>query len=108
MSIVLITGSSGLIGSESVDFFCKKGFDVLGVDNNLRKFFFGKDGSTSWVKNSLKKKHKNFKHFDIDIRNFEKLKKIYCKYKKNIKLVIHCAAQPSSHKYLYKLSHEFS
>ena len=95
MSIVLITGSSGLIGSESVDFFCKKGFDVLGVDNNLRKFFFGKDGSTSWVKNSLKKKHKNFKPFDIDIRNFEKLKKIYCKYKKNIKLVIHCAAQPS-------------
>ncbi len=95
MSIVLITGSSGLIGSESVDFFCKKGFDVLGVDNNLRKFFFGKDGSTTWLKNSLKKKYKNFKHFDIDIRNFEKLKKIYCKYKKNIKLVIHCAAQPS-------------
>ena len=56
MSIVLITGSSGLIGSESVEFFCKKGFDVLGVDNNLRKFFFGKDGSTSWVRNSLKKK----------------------------------------------------
>ena len=56
MSIVLITGSSGLIGSESVDFFCKKGFDVLGIDNNLRKFFFGKDGSTTWVRNSLKKK----------------------------------------------------
>ncbi len=95
MSIVLITGSSGLIGSESVDFFCKKGFDVLGVDNNLRKFFFGKDGSTTWVKNRLKKKYKNFKHHDIDIRNFDKLKKIYYKYNKNIKLVIHCAAQPS-------------
>ena len=56
MSIVLITGSSGLIGSESVEFFCKKGFDVLGIDNNLRKFFFGNDGSTVWVKNRLKKK----------------------------------------------------
>ncbi len=58
MSIVLITGSSGLIGSESVEFFCKKGFDVLGIDNNLRKFFFGNDGSTVWVKNRLKKKIK--------------------------------------------------
>ena len=95
MSIVLITGSSGLIGSESVEFFCKKGFDVLGIDNNLRKFFFGNDGSTVWVKNRLKKKNKNFKHHNIDIRNFEKLKKIYSKYRKNIKLIIHCAAQPS-------------
>ena len=43
MSLVIITGSSGLVGSESVDFFCKKGFDVIGIDNNLRKFFFGKE-----------------------------------------------------------------
>ena len=42
MSLVLITGSSGLVGSESVDFFCKKGFDVVGIDNDLRKYFFGK------------------------------------------------------------------
>ena len=42
MSLVLITGSSGLVGSESVDFFCQKGFDVVGVDNDLRKHFFGK------------------------------------------------------------------
>ena len=46
MSVVLITGSSGLVGSESVNFFCDKGFDVIGIDNNLRKFFFGFDGST--------------------------------------------------------------
>ena len=58
MSVVLITGSSGLIGSESVNFFSKKGFDVIGIDNNLRKFFFGSDGSTLWVKNRLKKKIK--------------------------------------------------
>ena len=50
MSVVIITGSSGLVGSESVDFFCKKGFDVVGIDNNLRNHFFGKDGSTIWVK----------------------------------------------------------
>ena len=50
MSIVIITGSSGLVGSESVNFFSKKKYQVIGIDNNLRKFFFGNDGSTSWIK----------------------------------------------------------
>ena len=95
MSTIIITGSSGLVGSESVDFFCKKGFDVIGIDNNLRSFFFGKDGSTTWVKQKLLKKHKRFKHYNFDIRNINGLKKIFRKYKKNISLVIHCAAQPS-------------
>ena len=53
MSVVIITGSSGLVGSESVEFFCKKGFDVVGIDNNLRNHFFGKDGSTIWVKKNF-------------------------------------------------------
>ena len=57
MSTIIITGSSGLVGSESVDFFCKKGFDVIGIDNNLRSFFFGKDGSTIWIKKRLLKKN---------------------------------------------------
>tara|TARA_Y100000768_G_scaffold256698_1_gene195177 strand:- start:34 stop:1080 length:1047 start_codon:yes stop_codon:yes gene_type:complete len=95
MSVVLITGSSGLVGSESVNFFCKKGFDVIGIDNNLRRFFFGSEGSTLWVKNSLLKKNKSFKSYNIDIRNYEKLSKIFQKYKKQISLIIHCAAQPS-------------
>ena len=95
MSTIIITGSSGLVGSESVDFFCEKGFDVIGIDNNLRSFFFGKDGSTTWVKQRLLKKHKRFNHHNIDIRNINGLKKIFKKYKKNISLVIHCAAQPS-------------
>ena len=56
MSVVIITGSSGLVGSESVDFFCKKGFDVIGIDNDLRSLFFGKDSSTNWVKKKLIKK----------------------------------------------------
>ena len=95
MSVVFITGSSGLVGSESVNFFCDKGFDVIGIDNNLRKFFFGKESSTNWVKNQLIKKHKNFKHFNIDIRSYNAIEKIFKKYKKNISLIIHCAAQPS-------------
>ena len=95
MSIAIITGSSGLVGSESVNFLCKKGFDVIGIDNNLRKFFFGKDGSTLKVKEKLLKNHKNFKNYNIDIRNYEGLEKVFKKYKKNISLIIHCAAQPS-------------
>ena len=95
MSVVLITGSSGLVGSESVNFFCNKGFDVIGIDNNLRQFFFGKDGSTNWLKNQLIKKHKNFKNFNIDIRNYDGLEKVFKKHKKDISLIIHCAAQPS-------------
>ena len=95
MSIVIITGSSGLVGSEAVNFFSKKGFDVIGIDNNLRKFFFGLDGSTSWIKKKIIKENINYSHFNTDIRNYENLKKIFSKYKKNISLIIHGAAQPS-------------
>ena len=95
MSIVLITGSTGLVGSEAVTFFSEKGFEVVGIDNNLRKFFFGDDGSTLWIKQKLNKKFNKFKNYNADIRNYNSLKSIFSKYKKNISLIIHCAAQPS-------------
>ena len=95
MSLAIITGSSGLVGSEAVNFFSDKGFDVIGIDNNLRKFFFGKNGSTNWVKSQLIKRNKNFRNFNTDIRNFAKLNNIFKKYSKNISLIIHSAAQPS-------------
>ena len=95
MSIALITGSSGLIGSEAAYFFSSKGLDVLGVDNNFRQVFFGKEGSTIWQKNRLIDKIKKYKHFDTDIRSYSNLEKIFKKFKKNIGIVIHCAAQPS-------------
>tara|TARA_B100000424_G_scaffold234022_1_gene197695 strand:+ start:1838 stop:2887 length:1050 start_codon:yes stop_codon:yes gene_type:complete len=95
MSIVLITGSCGLVGSESVNFFSKKGFDVIGIDNNLRKFFFGNEGSTNKIKNNLLKKNKRFRNYNTDIRNYRALETIFKKYKKDILLIIHCAAQPS-------------
>ena len=95
MSLVLITGSCGLVGAESVRFFSDKGFDVIGIDNNQRKFFFGKDGDVNWVKKDLIKNNKNYSHYDVDIRNYYKLDKIFKKYKKKINLIIHSAAQPS-------------
>jgi len=95
MSIALITGSCGLVGSESVDFFSNKGFEIIGIDNNLRQHFFGKDASVIWQKKKLTKTYKKYKHFNTDIRNYNGLKKIFKKFKKNIKIIIHCAAQPS-------------
>ena len=69
MSVALITGSCGLVGSESAFFFSKKGFEIIGIDNNTRKVFFGKDGDTTWVKKKLKKSIKNYNHQNIDIQN---------------------------------------
>ena len=95
MSLAIITGSTGLVGSEAVNFFHDKGFDIIGIDNNLRKSFFGKDSSTVWVKSQLIKRNKNFKNYHIDIRNFNGLENIFKKYSKKISVIIHCAAQPS-------------
>ncbi len=95
MKIALITGSCGLVGSESSLFFSKKGFQILGVDNNSRKKFFGPDGDITWLKNKLKKQIKEYNHFSVDIRNFKNLEKIFRKYKKKISVIIHAAAQPS-------------
>ena len=95
MKVALITGSCGLVGSEASIFFYKKGFKIIGIDNNYRKFFFGKDGDISWIKKKLKKKTQNYNHFNIDIRNFKSLKKIFSNYNTKIKVIIHAAAQPS-------------
>lgn len=69
---VLVTGSAGLVGSESVLFFLKKNFHVVGIDNNQRKFFFGKDGDVSNVKKKLLKK-KNYIHYNIVLQIKTKL-----------------------------------
>ena len=73
MSFVLITGSCGLVGSESVNFFHKKGFKIIGIDNNFRKKFFGRGASTIWIKKNLIKK-KNYFHYEKDIRKYNDLK----------------------------------
>lgn len=94
MSVAIVTGSSGLVGSETVRFLCEKGFDVIGIDNNMRKYFFGDSGSTTWLTEILINKYKSYTHYNEDIRNYDNLKIIFNKYK-NIELIVHCAAQPS-------------
>jgi len=89
----LITGSAGLIGSESVRFFAEYGFNIIGIDNDMRKYFFGDEASTEWNNNLLKEKYKNYKHYAADIRNNEEIEKIFKEHKFDI--IIHAAAQPS-------------
>jgi CDP-paratose 2-epimerase len=95
MSVAIITGSSGLIGSETADFLHEKGLDIIGIDNNMREYFFGADGSTEWKTKELISRLKNFSHFPVDIRNSEEIQKVFAKFGRNISLVVHTAAQPS-------------
>lgn len=91
---VLVTGCCGLIGSESVKFFIEKGMDVVGIDNDMRKYFFGDEASTKWQGDLLKEKYgKKFKLFEVDIRNNEEIEKIFKEH--FFDLIIHAAAQPS-------------
>ena len=92
--IALVTGSQGLVGSESVKFLINKGLNVIGIDNDSRKYFFGKEASTEKVKKELLK-YKQYEHKSIDIRSYDVLEKIFKEYGKNISLIIHAAAQPS-------------
>ena len=77
MNIALITGSAGLIGSESVQFFADKFDKIIGVDNNLREYFFGAEASTVWNDNRLKDKFSNYESRNADIRSVVDLEKIF-------------------------------
>jgi CDP-paratose 2-epimerase len=95
MNYALITGSAGLIGSQSVDFFHNNYYNIIGIDNNMRSYFFGENASTEPTKNVLIEKYKNYKHYDQDIRNYTEIEKIFKQYGTAIKIIIHTAAQPS-------------
>src|SRR5690242_12356968 len=95
MKIAIITGSAGLIGSEAVSFFSKRFDHVIGIDNNSRQYFFGKDGDVKWNIDRLKNSIPNYIHYDTDIRDYGKLKQVFEEYSNDIDLIIHTAAQPS-------------
>lgn len=93
---ILITGSSGLIGSEAVLFFDSLGHDVWGVDNNMRRTFFGEAGDTTWNLNRLKRAAARFKHQNLDIRDREQIFALFREVR--FDAILHCAAQPSHDK----------
>ncbi len=96
MSVALVTGSGGLIGSEAARHFARLGLTVAGIDNDMRGYFFGKDGSTAWNTRQLSAElGSSYEHHNIDIRDRDALAKLFARYGSEIAVVIHCAAQPS-------------
>lgn len=93
---ILVTGSSGLIGSETVRYYDARGHEVVGVDNNLRAEFFGPGGDTGWSRDQLLKTTRRFRHLDLDIRNRDAVLALF--EAERFDAVIHCAAQPSHDK----------
>jgi CDP-paratose 2-epimerase len=94
--IVLVTGSSGLIGSEAVEHFDRQGDRVHGIDNNMRRVFFGDAGDTSWNLDRLRRTTKNFTYHNLDVRDRESLDMLFRSHR--FDLIVHCAAQPSHDK----------
>lgn len=96
MAVAIITGSSGLIGSEAARTFRSNGLDVVGIDNNLREYFFGADGSTGWNADSLKRElGAGFTHEAIDVRDETAVRRVFQRHGKSVTAVVHAAAQPS-------------
>ncbi|MGI2901904.1 NAD-dependent epimerase/dehydratase family protein [Tolypothrix sp. VBCCA 56010] len=93
MNKLLVTGSSGLIGSEVVDYFCKEGWQVYGIDNNQRADFFGPGGDTRWNQKRLLETHQNFQHVELDIRDRQGI--LNCIKSLKPDMLVHTAAQPS-------------
>jgi len=90
---ILVTGSSGLIGSEAVEYFARRGHHVHGLDNNMRADFFGPQGDTTWRLKQLVDSVRNFTHHAVDIRDRAAVANVFATHR--IGAVIHCAAQPS-------------
>jgi CDP-paratose 2-epimerase len=95
MSIAIITGSAGLIGSEASAFLHDKGMSIVGIDNDLRSYFFGTEASTAWKAEELQSRLRNYRHHSIDIRDSEKIFGLFRDLGPDISLIVHTAAQPS-------------
>jgi len=95
MNICIVTGSAGLIGAEAVRFFSAKGCRVLGIDNDMRREFFGPDASTEWSRRVLEEQVPQYTHFSLDIRDRPGIERLFNEYGTDVKAVIHTAAQPS-------------
>ena len=95
MSIALVTGSAGLIGSETCKRFAAEGFDLVGVDNDMRAEYFGPDASTAKTRRLLEKSLPRYQHHALDIRDSEGIQKLFRQFGGDIKVIVHTAAQPS-------------
>lgn len=94
MDTIVVTGSGGLIGNEATQFYLEHGAHVIGIENNMRSYFFGNDASTEWRAKQLGGNHNNYSHQSFDIRNRKEIKRLFAEAN-SIDLIIHTAAQPS-------------
>lgn len=95
MEIAIVTGSGGLIGAQAVRYFSNEFDVVVGVDNDMRAYFFGEDASTNWAVAEHSTTLENYRHRSIDIRDREAIDQLFAEYGSDISLVVHTAAQPS-------------
>lgn len=95
MDICLVTGSAGLIGSESVRVFAEKGYTVVGIDNDMRRYFFGEAASTAWNRTRLEEDVPGYLHRSLDIRDGDAVDALFREFAADLRVIIHTAAQPS-------------
>src|SRR5215470_16663229 len=95
MDIAVVTGSAGLVGSASARLLAEHGYRVVGIDNDMRAFFFGEEASTAWKRRELESTLPGYTHYPADIRDREALERIFSEYGADIRCVVHTAGQPS-------------
>jgi CDP-paratose 2-epimerase len=96
VSVAVITGSAGLIGSEAARAFAAQGLDVVGIDNDMRRVFFGNEASTAWNAEQLAKDlGPSYTHESLDVRDLDAVEKVFRRYEDDVAIVVHTAAQPS-------------
>ncbi|MBF0212801.1 MAG: NAD-dependent epimerase/dehydratase family protein [Magnetococcales bacterium] len=95
MTVAIVTGSAGLIGAETVRFLSAQGMTVIGIDNDMRRHFFGEQGSTDWSRQQLEAQFPDYHHHALDIRDQQAIEKLFAHYNSAIQLIVHTAAQPS-------------
>ena len=96
MSVALVTGSGGLVGSEAALYYGRTGRTVVGIDNDMRSRFFGAEASTNWNRLRVQRElGSSYLHYDEDIRDTDRIRQVFAKYGKSIDVVVHAAAQPS-------------
>ena len=95
MGVIIVTGAAGLIGSETAQAFHARGFAVVGIDNNLRAYFFGPEASTLSVALKLQAQLPRYRHESFDIRNRDAVEALFQRYGRTIQGIVHTAAQPS-------------
>ncbi len=86
MSVAVITGAAGLIGSEAVRHFAEIGLEICGIDNDMRRVFFGPEASTAWMRDRLVRELSSYTHSDLDIRDERAIKQLFARYGREIRL----------------------